>query len=92
MSHITIQRYHELKPAALRKRVESLAKELQGRFGGDYRWDGNTLHYTYSGGIDARLTLTREDVDISVKLGLMMRMMKARLEAHINKYLDEHLG
>lgn len=92
MSRIYIQRDHQLKQPSLRKRVESLAKQLRSEFGGNYRWEGNTVHYNYSGGIDARLTLQEDDILVDVKLGILMLMLKKRLETEINTYLDEHLG
>ena len=92
MSRIYIQREHELDGGTLRKRAERLAKQLQSEFGGNYRWEGNTVHYNYSGGIDARLTLQENDILVDVKLGVLMLMLKKRLQAEIERYLDKHLA
>jgi putative polyhydroxyalkanoate system protein len=92
MSRIYIQRDHELDGRTLRKRAESLARQLQREFGGNYRWEGNTVHYNYSGGIDARLTLQDEDILVDVKLGVLMLMLKKRLQQEIEVYLDQHLA
>jgi putative polyhydroxyalkanoate system protein len=92
MSRIYIQREHELDDGTLRKRAERLAKQLQSEFGGSYRWEGNTVHYNYSGGIDARLTLQENDILVDVKLGVLMLMLKKRLQAEIERYLDKHLA
>lgn len=92
MSRIYIQREHELDDGTLRKRAERLAKQLQSEFGGNYRWEGNTVHYNYSGGIDARLTLQENDILVDVKLGVLMLMLKKRLQAEIERYLDKHLA
>jgi putative polyhydroxyalkanoate system protein len=92
MSRIYIQRDHELDSGTLRKRAESLAKQLKGEFGGNYRWEGNTVHYSYSGGIDARLTLQDEEILVDVKLGVLMLMLKKRLQQEIERYLDTHLA
>ena len=92
MSRIYIQRDHELDSRTLRKRAESLARQLQREFGGNYRWEGNTVHYNYSGGIDARLTLQDEDILVDVKLGVLMLMLKTRLQQEIEGYLDKHLA
>ena len=50
------------------------------------------MHYSYSGGIDARLTLQEDDILVDVKLGVLMLMAKKPLEREINRYLDTHLG
>ena len=92
MSRIYIQREHELDGKTVRKRAERLAKQLQSEFGGDYRWEGNTVHYNYSGGIDARMTLQDNDILVDVKLGVLMLMLKKRLQAEIERYLDKHLA
>ena len=92
MSRIYIQRDHELDNRTLRKRAERLARQLQDEFGGNYRWEGNTVHYNYSGGIDARLTLQDADILVDVKLGVLMLMLKKRLHQEIEGYLDEHLA
>ncbi|MBK6280561.1 MAG: polyhydroxyalkanoic acid system family protein [Gammaproteobacteria bacterium] len=92
MSRIYIQRDHELDNRTLRKRAERLAKQLQSEFGGNYRWEGNTVHYNYSGGIDARLTLQDADILVDVKLGVLMLMLKKRLQQEIERYLDQHLA
>ena len=92
MSRIYIQRDHELDNRTLRKRAERLAKQLQSEFGGNYRWEGNTVHYNYSGGIDARLTLQDADILVDVKLGVLMLMLKKRLHQEIEGYLDDHLA
>jgi putative polyhydroxyalkanoate system protein len=92
MSRIYIQRDHELDNRTLRKRAERLAKQLQSEFGGNYRWEGNTVHYSYSGGIDARLTLQDADILVDVKLGVLMLMLRKRLQQEIERYLDKHLA
>ena len=92
MSRIYIQRDHELDNRTLRKRAERLAKQLQSEFGGNYRWEGNTVHYSYSGGIDARLTLQDADILVDVKLGVLMLMLRKRLQQEIERYLDQHLA
>jgi putative polyhydroxyalkanoate system protein len=92
MSRIYIQREHELDMATLRGRAEQLAEQLRREFGGYYRWEGDTVHYSYSGGIDARLTLQEDDILVDVKLGILMLMAKKPLEREINRYLDTHLS
>jgi putative polyhydroxyalkanoate system protein len=92
MSRIYIQRDHELDNRTLRERAERLARQLQDEFGGDYRWEGNTVHYNYSGGIDARLTLQDDDILVDVKLGVLMLLLKNRLQQEIERYLDKHLA
>ena len=92
MSRIYIQREHQLDRKTVRKRAEALARQLRDEYGGNYRWEGDTVHYSYAGGIDARLTLQDEDILVDVKLGVLMLMMKGALGREIERYLDEHLA
>jgi putative polyhydroxyalkanoate system protein len=92
MSRIYLQREHALDRKTLRKRTEALAKQLKSEYGGDFRWEGDTVHYSYSGGIDARLTLQQKDILVDVKLGVLMLMLKSALTREIERYLEEHLG
>lgn len=92
MSRISLAREHNLKPAALRKRAEQMVRHLQDEYGGEFHWDGNNVHYSYSGGLDATLTLRADDILVDVKLGMMMRLMKDRIERGINKQLDHYLA
>ena len=91
MSRIYIQREHALDRKTVRKRAEALAKQLVDEYGGSYRWEGDTVHYSYSGGIDARLTLQEDDILVDVKLGVLMLLMKGPLAREIERYLDQHL-
>lgn len=91
MSRIYIQRQHELDGKTVRRRAEALAKQLQSEYGGHFRWEGDTVHYSYSGGIDARMTLQDDDILVDVKLGVLMLLLKGPLTREIERYLDEHL-
>ena len=91
MSQIHLQREHELDRATLRKRVEKLAGQLKSTHGGDYRWEGDKVHYSYSKGIDALLTLQPKEILVDVKLGMLMSMAKKPLQREIERYLDEYL-
>lgn len=92
MSHISIERDHDLDQKTLRKRAEKLAKALQSKYGGSYSWEDNTVHYSYSGGIDAYLTLNEEDVQVDVELGMLMSMAKKRIKSEIERHMEEHLS
>ena len=79
MSRIYLQREHALDRKTLRKRTEALAKQLKSEYGGDFRWEGDTVHYSYAGGIDARLTLQQKDILVDVKLGVLMQIGRAHV-------------
>jgi putative polyhydroxyalkanoate system protein len=76
--------------AQLRAMTEELGQKLKAKFGGDYRLEGDLVHYKYSG-VDAKVSFDESTVDVDVKLGLLMMALKGMVEAEVNKYLDEHV-
>ena len=90
MSHIKIQRSHSMDKAQLRAMTEELGQKLKAKFGGDYRLEGDLVHYKYSG-VDAKVSFDESTVDVDVKLGLLMMALKGMVESEVNKYLDEHV-
>jgi putative polyhydroxyalkanoate system protein len=81
-----------MKTTQLRQRAEDLARQLQNEYGGDYRWEGNTAHYSYAGGIDAKVSVSAKEIVVEARLGLFMRMFRSRIEEEVNQYLDDHLA
>ncbi len=92
MSDIYIQRDHKLQPEELRELIENLARDIQGRLGGKYHWEGDhCVRYQYTG-VDANLTFDESVVTVKVTLGLLMLALKGMLEREIHEHLDDHLG
>ena len=88
MSDIKIRRSHTMSHDKARVAAEKMAKRLQKEFHLDYEWDGDTLVFERSG-VNGELTLTPKHVEMEVKLGFLLRMMKPTIEKHINENLDQ---
>ena len=73
-------------------KVEELAQELVKKYGGEYSWSGNALNYSYSGGVDACVNCAAEQVDVEVKFGMLMSMLKGPISKEIEEYLDRKLA
>ena len=56
MSTIEIRHPHSLAPAQARKAVEDFAVKLGERFGLDYRWEGDVMHFKRTG-VDGQIAL-----------------------------------
>ena len=92
MANIRIKRKHNLNRDDARVKVEELAKSLQGKLGAEYRWDGDCLRFQRSGAsgfIDVRRD---GEVEVDVKLGLVLRPMKGMIENSINEGFDTALA
>ena len=64
------------------------AKRLQKEFDLDYEWDGDVLVFERPG-VNGELTVAPKHVEMEVKLGFLLRIMKPTIEKNINQNLDE---
>lgn len=88
MSHIKINRQHNLDHAAARAAAEKVADHINEKYRLRYRWEGDCLHFERSG-IDGRLQVEESEVNMDVRLGLMMLPLKYTIETEIHRYMDE---
>jgi putative polyhydroxyalkanoate system protein len=88
MSAIEIQHRHSLPAPEARKAVEGVAVKLGEKFGLDYRWEGDTLHFVRSG-IDGRITLAPQSLQVTAKLGFMLSALKGPIETEIRRVLAQ---
>lgn len=90
MSSIEIRHRNELPPAQARVAVEQAVKSLGERLGLDYRWEGDVLHFTRPGA-DGRIALVPGEVQVDVRLGMMLSAMKGMVESELRRLLAERL-
>ena len=88
MSTIDIRHVHSMPLAKARKAVEGVATKLGEKFGMDYRWEGDVLHFVRSG-VDGHIALTPKQVQVTAKLGFLLSAMKGPIESEIRRVLDE---
>ncbi|HEX2596678.1 MAG TPA: polyhydroxyalkanoic acid system family protein [Luteimonas sp.] len=91
MSTIDIRHPHGLAPAQARQAVEDFAVKLGQRFGLDYRWEGDVLHFKRSG-VDGHILLLPGELHVKAKLGLLFAAMKGSIESEMRRVLAERLG
>ena len=88
MSTIDIEHAHSLAPDAARRAVEDVAVRLGQKFGMDYRWEGDVLHFRRSG-VDGHIALAPGALRVRAKLGLLLAAMRGPIEQEIRRVLDE---
>jgi putative polyhydroxyalkanoate system protein len=91
MASIDISHSHNLPPAKARKAVEQAAVKLGEKFGLDYRWEGDTLHFVRSG-VDGRIALAPRQVQVRVQLGFLLSAMQGPIESEIRRALEERFA
>jgi putative polyhydroxyalkanoate system protein len=91
MSTIEIRHPHSLAPEQARQAVEDFAIKLGQRFGLDYRWEGDELHFKRAG-VDGHIALLPGYLLVSARLGMLFSAMKAPIEQEMRRVLTERLG
>jgi len=67
--------------------AERAVDELATRYGGVAEWRGDVLRF-YAAGAEGEVQLSLVEIRIEVKLGLLLRPLKARFAEHIERHLD----
>jgi putative polyhydroxyalkanoate system protein len=88
---ILVGRQHDMGLAKAKRLAESIARQLQKDYGGSYAWKGNDLHFRRTGA-SGRVTVTKDDFQVSVELGFLLMPLTARIEREIHAFCDEHFG
>ena len=91
MSTIELEHSHRLAPEAARRAVEDVAIRLGQRFGMDYRWEGDTLHFRRPG-VDGQIALMPGRLHVHARLGLLLAAMRGPIEQEIRRVLAERFG
>ena len=91
MADISMRRDHDLEPDAVRSRIEGLADRLSERLGGTWQWQGDEA-VCEARGAKARVGFDETTISLDVKLPLMLRPLKGKLEAKVEEYFDRYFA
>jgi putative polyhydroxyalkanoate system protein len=95
MATIDIQRAHTLPKDEARKRAEELAGSMQTKFGIQWHWDGDAIHFDASSGaakgIKGEVAVSEKSVRVQIDLPFLLRMLKGTVETKVNEKLDAFL-
>jgi putative polyhydroxyalkanoate system protein len=91
LSDIKIRRSHAMPHDKARAAAEKMAKLLKKEFALDYEWaeDEKDVLVFERPGVNGELTVAPKHVEMEVKLGFLLKMMKPTIERHIHDHLDE---
>jgi putative polyhydroxyalkanoate system protein len=91
MSKIHIKRDHNLGLTRAKSEVTSLAESLKADLHADFQWNGNRLSFKRSGA-SGTIDVGEDFVELDIKLGMALALMKGKIETVINHKLDEAIG
>jgi len=91
MSTVHIRRVHGQSLKKAREAAQRIADELAAEFDIDCEWDGDVLNFKRSG-VQGTLSVDKEALEVNAKLGLMVSLLKGRIEQEVHRWCDEQFG
>jgi putative polyhydroxyalkanoate system protein len=91
MSRIHITRTHGLTLKKAKTAAEQIAAELGEEFDIAYEWDGDVLRFERSG-VNGEIRVGKKTLEVEAKLGLLVSMLKGRIETEVHRYCDDTFG
>jgi len=91
MSTIDIHAYHNLSHVDALNAADKLSIDLAEKFGIDYGWEGDVIHFERPG-VNGQILVQETELRIQANLGLILMMLKGPIEQEIVRYLEEHFG
>ena len=91
MAKVSINYPHTKSMDEAREAANTFAGKLQSKLGVSYEWQGDSMQLERQG-VNGSLTLSEGNVDIELKLGMMLTPMKGQIESEINRQLAKYLG
>lgn len=90
MSKIKVTRQHALGAKKARSAVEKLAKKLRKDLDAEYHWEGSTLQFSRTGA-SGHIDVGDDEVNIEIKLSMLLSPLKGKIEKTIEEQIDQHL-
>lgn len=91
MSTIDIHAHHTLSHEEALQAADELSSDLAEKFGIDYGWEDEVIHFERPG-VSGRILVQDSELRIQADLGLLLMMLKGPIEQEIFRYLKEHFG
>ena len=83
-------RSHQLDQETVRDKVQELANMLVEKLSAEYQWEKDRLIFKRSGA-NGFVRIGNHEVEVEVKLGMMLRPLKGTIEKTITEYLNQRL-
>ena len=91
MSTIDIHAHHQLSHEEALQAADELSCDLAEKFGIDYGWEDEVIHFERPG-VHGQITVLDTELRIQAHLGFLLMMLKSPIEQEIVRYLEEHFG
>lgn len=88
MSEINITKKHKLGLKKAKAKVNKLADQLAQDYDLESEWDGDSLVFQRAG-VSGQLDVSKDEVQLVMKLGFLMAAFKPKIEAQLISNLDK---
>ncbi len=95
MATIDISRSHALGLDVAKQRAEQLAKDLEGKLGIKWSWEGNNIRFKAESGAakgaSGSVIVSDKQVKVEVDLPFLLKAMKGTIAGKVEEKLDKVL-
>jgi len=91
MSSIVVRKKFTMPRAKLRKQLDELAARLGEQTTVECCWNSDRCLDFKLNGAQGQFNIEGKEVELNVRLGLLLRPFKARIEQEIEKFFEEHV-
>jgi putative polyhydroxyalkanoate system protein len=91
VSSIDIHALHTLSHEDALTAADNLSCDLSEKFGIDYVWEDEVIHFERPG-VHGQIEVLETELRIKAHLGFMLMMLKGPIEEEITRYLKVHFG
>jgi putative polyhydroxyalkanoate system protein len=91
MAIIDMCAHHTMNKEDAQQAADDLARDLARKFSIDYGWDADEIHFERPG-VNGVISVGPKEIRIKANLGLLLMMLKTRIEEEIVTYLESHFG
>ena len=91
MSHIDICAHHTMSKKDAQEAADELAGVLAEKFSIYYGWNEDAIHFERPG-VHGTITVGNQEIRIKAELGILLLLLKSRIEEEVVRYLENHFG
>ena len=91
MSDINVSRAHGMSKDEALTKLKGIAADLTGRYGIDIDFRGDTASVKGKG-VTGTANVSDTHVSLSLKLGLLLKALKGKIQGRVEEQFSEHFG
>jgi putative polyhydroxyalkanoate system protein len=91
MATMAIAKKHHLSHKQAKAAAQKVADDLKERFDLSYTWRGDSIEFERPG-LAGKMHVGRSEVRLACELGLMLSLLKPKLESAIHSEFDKRFG